>query len=357
MRWPIPVIGAATVAALIAGTVVLWPEPTVHLHAEFGSAEGIVPGTHVTVLGVPVGSVDSVDQALSSIEVTMSVSADTEIAADTNAWVVSPSVISDRYIELEPATEGHLLEPDATIPIERTHSPMSWDAVLTAVDDLVGALAPAPDSDQSSAGLLVGSLAHSLDGNGDAVARAIASLSSATTVVGNGSDDIAEIVDGLRTLLDAVTDNRTQLDSLARSVESTATVLDRQRGTVTAALTGLDDVMSSLGSIVSEHGADMTDTVAQLRGLASDLNARGPQLAELLEVAPVALGNVSDAVGPDNRLRVRLDFSSTLSQYPSARDLCNRTPLPLCSAPGLYNPITVPGESPLLAEIWGKAIG
>lgn len=357
MNRRIPVAIATITAAFVAGTALLWPEPVSRIHAEFRSAEGIAPGTHVTVLGVPVGSVESIDQRAEHIDVTMSVSAGTQIDADTHAWVVSPSVVSDRYLELEPATGDRILETDATIPLDRTHSPMSWDAVLTAVDDLVGALAPAPGSTQSSAGLLVESLARSTEGNGAAVAKAIASLSSATTVVGNGSDDIAGIVDGLRTLLDAVTANRTQLDSLARSVESTASVLDLQRNTVTAALTGLNEVMSSVSSILAEHGDEVTATVADLQGLAADLNARGPQLAELLEVSPVALGNVSDAVGVDNRLRVRLDFSTTLSQFPAARDLCSRTPLPLCSAPGLYNPITVPGEAPLLADMWEKAIG
>ncbi|MEK8073428.1 MCE family protein [Rhodococcoides navarretei] len=350
-------IVATIVAAGVAGTVLLWPEPVTRIHAEFHSAEGIVPGTHVTVLGVPVGSVESIDQETEYIDVTMSVSAGTQIDADTHAWVVSPSVISDRYLELEPATGDRVLDTGATIPLERTHSPMSWDAVLTAVDDLVGALAPPPGSTQSSAGVLAESLARSTEGNGAAVAQAIASLSTATTVVGNGSDDIAGIVDGLHVLLDAVTANRTQLDSLARSVESTASVLDRQRDTVTAALSGLNEVMSSVSSILADHGAEVTGTVADLRGLAADLDARGPQLAELLEVSPVALGNVSDAVGADNRLRVRLDFSTTLSQFPAARDLCSRTPLPLCSAPGLYNPVTIPGEAPLLADIWGKAIG
>ncbi|GAA3166078.1 hypothetical protein GCM10020255_051760 [Rhodococcus baikonurensis] len=47
-----------------------------------------------------------------------------DLPADASAYVLNPSVISDRHIELGPAyTGGETLKDGDQIPIERSHSP------------------------------------------------------------------------------------------------------------------------------------------------------------------------------------------------------------------------------------------
>ncbi|MFH8929936.1 MCE family protein, partial [Streptomyces pristinaespiralis] len=203
------------------------PHPRLTLTAEFTSTDAIFTGNTVTILGVPSGRVESVTPEGSRVRVALSLPSGTRIPADAQAWVLSPSVISDRTIELGPGYEGgEFLADGAVIPLERTHSPLTWDQLTASVNELTVALGPGTDG--GGIGDLIGEGAHALDGNGQAFNDAVQSISQASSVLAGASPDISELVKNLNTLVQLIADNQTQVDSLSNSVTVTARAFGTQ---------------------------------------------------------------------------------------------------------------------------------
>jgi phospholipid/cholesterol/gamma-HCH transport system substrate-binding protein len=120
------VLGAGAVivaAALVAGGVLVYhaSHKGTQVTAYFSEAIGVYPGSTVRVLGVPVGTVDSVQPQGTEVKVTMSVNSGVAVPADATAVVIEPSVVADRYVQLTPAyTSGPQLTDNAVIPVSRT---------------------------------------------------------------------------------------------------------------------------------------------------------------------------------------------------------------------------------------------
>ncbi len=104
--WTIRGFVIVVVLALCAAGLwyVVGPDRTRTIVAQFASVNGIYPGSSVAVLGMPVGTVEEVKSAGRVVEVRMSIPRDIVLPAEVSAFVMNPSVISDRFVELGPAT-------------------------------------------------------------------------------------------------------------------------------------------------------------------------------------------------------------------------------------------------------------
>src|SRR5689334_1464702 len=142
------VLGAGAVivaAALVAGGVLVYQgsHKGTQVTADFSETIGVYPGSTVRVLGVPVGTVDSVQPQGTEVKVTMTVNSGVPVPADAKAVVVAASVVSDRYVQLTPAyTGGPQLTDNAVIPVSRTAVPVEVDQIYTSINRLTQALGP-----------------------------------------------------------------------------------------------------------------------------------------------------------------------------------------------------------------------
>ncbi|RZS31224.1 phospholipid/cholesterol/gamma-HCH transport system substrate-binding protein [Herbihabitans rhizosphaerae] len=336
---------AFVVLALVATAVVLvvWPKPGTTIEAEFAQAEGIHPGSKVAVLGVPLGHVESVRPNGLSVTVRMTVPRGTKIPANVEAWLMSPAVISDQYVELSPAyTTGEALPDGGRIPVERTHAPVRWDKLMSSIDSLLVALGPDGANADGSLGKVLESAAALVRGRGPQFNSAITSISQASTIVATSMGDVQAVLTGVDKLVKALNANKSGVDSLAGSVNLAAAEFAGQRRTIADTITALTAAMSEVGALVRDHGATIGKDVAQLARIAGSLAGHQNQLAEVLDTMPLAMDNLSNAISPEHKLRIRLDFSTTLTQFPAGQEFCRRWPIPLCSGAGLVNPIHFP---------------
>src|SRR5215210_7053150 len=133
------------VVALLVALAFTWlggEEPKT-LTAHFPRTVSIYEGSDVRVLGVPVGTVDTVTPSGTDVEVTMSYDASVKIPRDAAAVIVSPSIVGDRVVQLTPVwTEGPVLADGATLEADRTAGPLELDQVYQSLDDLTVALGP-----------------------------------------------------------------------------------------------------------------------------------------------------------------------------------------------------------------------
>lgn len=108
------VVLAAVVVVAISATS---GGATYPLKAIYGSAPGLFPGANVDVLGVKVGTVNSVKNVGDTVVVGMRVDSGTHIPARALASLVAPQLLGQPNVDLEPGyTGGPVLESGAVIP-------------------------------------------------------------------------------------------------------------------------------------------------------------------------------------------------------------------------------------------------
>ena len=330
----------ALIAAGFAGVHFLGSATSVRITAEFTRTDGVFAGNAVTILGVPTGRVESVIEAGPVVRVELSLPRETRVPADAHAWVVSPSVVSDRAVELGPGyVDGPSLEDGAVIPVERTHSPLTWDQLTDSINDLVVALGPETSGGGTE---LVSLAAHAVDGNGERFRDAVQQISGATALVAGESENLTELVTALSGLVGTLSANRDVVGSVTESLTSTARQFAAQRAGISESLTALTDVLGQVSALISAHGDTLTHDIAELGALTGAIAEKREQLAEIVDVSPTGFENVANLVTDEGRARIRLNVSTNLAQFPATKELCDELPIPLCQGPGLVNPLEFP---------------
>lgn len=345
---------AVTICVLIllvaGGWVLVFPPNPVHrFSADFASADGIFAGSRVAVLGVHIGTVESVQPQGESVRVTMTVPRDAELPAGANAYIMSPAVISDRFVELGPAYRGGEQLPDgARIPVERTHAPIKWDELSRSLDTLLRAIGPdgVGAGGENGLGELVHNAAGMLSGNGPKIRSALANVSQASDLLATGVADVGPVLDNLDALTQVLAKHKSTVDSLTQNVSQAAAQFSEQQGAIADTISQLGQALGGINDLVRKHGSALTGDLSQLTTLSTTLAGHQRDLAETLDTLPLALDNFGRAVSPEGRLRIRLDVSTNLHEFPPTAAICERLPLPLCSGAGLVNPIPIPPNLP-----------
>ena len=117
----------------------------------FADTAGLFEGNDVGVLGVRVGKVTEIEPDGDAVRVTLTIDdPDVRFPERANAAVVARSVATDRYVEVTPVyAGGPQLRDGATIPLDRTVTPVDFDQVLASVDKLGRGLVDNPKATQS----------------------------------------------------------------------------------------------------------------------------------------------------------------------------------------------------------------
>lgn len=332
--------GLCVLALVIAGSLyVFGGNGNKRVVADFAYVNGIFEGSKVSVLGVPVGTVESVEPSGTFVRVVMSVPEDLRLPADVQSFVMNPSVISDRSIELSPAyTGGPELPSDAVIPVERNHSPINWDELMSSIDTLAGALGP----EGGNIGATLEATARSVDGLGPQMRTAIRNLSQATSVIAGSEDDIGALVDNLDRLTTAFARRQGTVDSVATSMAQIGDAMNTPEFEIGDTISELTVLFDQIDTLVRERGGDIGAVLADTRGVTGQFAAHNADFAEFLDLVPLLMQNIDRLITPDERARIRLNVSTTLTQLDVTRPLCDRYVIPLCSGAGMTNPISVP---------------
>lgn len=176
------VLTVALVALLVAGAAVIVRQEFFAprtITAYFTSATSIYPGDEVRVVGVRVGTIESIEPVGEQARFTLAVDRGVSIPADAKAIIVAPNLIAARYVQLTPAYEssGPVLPDDAVIGVERTAIPVEWDEVKEQLARLASELGPSGRVSDTSVSRFIDSAANAMAGNGDKLRETISQLS------------------------------------------------------------------------------------------------------------------------------------------------------------------------------------
>lgn len=290
----------ALVAVLVGGVYVLSSTGNSRsVVGYFTSAVGLYPGDQVRILGVPVGQVDSIEPRPNDVKITMSVSKDVKIPKDAKAIVLSPNLVSARFIQLTPAyTGGDELAAGGSIGLNRTGVPVEWDEVKESLTQLAAQLGPAAGSMQGPLGAAINQAADTLDGKGESFHDALRELSQAAGRLGDSRSDIFGTVKNLQALVDALSASNEQIVQFAGNVASVSQVLADSSRHLDNTLGTLNNALSDVRGFLHENNSTIVDTVNNLNDFAKTLSDQSDNIEQVLHVAGPGIANFYNIYDP-----------------------------------------------------------
>ncbi|QIS06395.1 MCE family protein [Nocardia brasiliensis] len=289
-------IALVLVAVLIVVGVLWWlfdRMTTTKITAYFDRSVGIYEGSDVRILGVPVGSVDSVEPQGDQVKIVMSVERRFDVPADARAAQITPSIVSDRYIQLTPVyTGGPKMSRTATIARDRTVTPVEVDQLYKSITELSDALGPNGANKEGAVNDLVRTGAANLDGNGEALANSLTQLSKAAKYLSDARGDIFDTVKNLQTFVTMLAENDAQVRQFNVQLADLSTFLAGERDDLGAALNLLSVALGDIARFIDNNRELIASNAEGLTTLTETLAKQRDDLAAALPVLPVALSNL-----------------------------------------------------------------
>ena len=299
-RWIRFAIVGALVVALIGGLYVVWPRmSTYKLVAYFASAAGIYPGDEVRVIGVPVGSVESITPQADAVRITMRVKDGVKLPADARAVIMAPNLVAARFVQLTPVyQQGPELGDGATIQLDRTAVPVEWDDVKTELTRLSQQLGPSAGQVQGPLSEFVNQAADTFDGNGDSFRRALRELSQTAGRLGDSSTDLFGTVKNLQILVDALSESNEQIVQFSGHLASVSQVLADSTVGLDGTLGSLNQALSDVRGFLDENNETLIGSIERLTDFTSILTNQTDDVEQILHVLPNAMVNFYNIYNP-----------------------------------------------------------
>jgi virulence factor Mce-like protein len=311
------VLAGVVVLLLIAATLLFLNngDDKRYLTVDFDQTNSVYKGSQVKILGVEVGTVESLTPRGKVVRVKIAYDGKQKLPADVKAVVVSPSIVGDRFIQLAPAYDGGaVLKDNAYLSVSRTAVPVELDAVYQSLDDLSVALGPKGDDAQGPLSKLVDGASDQLDGQGAQVNETLKNFGKLSSTLSDNKD---ELFGSLREVNDFVTLLKTNDSSVRAFNDSTAQVsevLAGERDDLAATLAALSKALVDVNGLVKENRTALRGNVDNIASLANVLAKRKSELEKITISAPTALSNVALAYnGTSGTLDTRADIPEVLA--------------------------------------------
>ncbi|HKD89134.1 MAG TPA: MCE family protein [Streptosporangiaceae bacterium] len=303
-RWVLSIAAAIVAAGLIIPGVLLYgaAHPAKHVTAYFAETIGVYPGSSVRVLGVQVGTVNSVQPDGTGVRVTMTLDPGIAVPADADAVVVAPSVVSDRYVQLTPAyTRGPQLGDGAVIPVSRTAIPVEVDQIYAALTKLANALGPNGANSHGALSELIKTGAANLSGNGSYLRQMITEFSGLSRALGGSAGDLFASVANLQSFTTMLKTNNGQVKLAERQLAEVSSFLAADRQDLSGAIRELAVALGQVKSFIGGNRSLLVANISKLAAITSLLSRERASLAEALDTAPLAADNLVNAYDAAHR--------------------------------------------------------
>jgi virulence factor Mce-like protein len=327
---------ACVLALVVAGGLwwILQNATTRRITAYFDQAVGVYAGSDVRVLGVKVGSIDSVTPEGTMVRVVLDVDRDVRVPATAQAIVVAPAVVSDRYVQLAPVyTGGPLMADTGVIPRARTATPVELDQLFDSVNRVSTALGPNGANANGDLSDLLNTLSANLAGNGQNLHDTITQLAKLASTLDNAKGDLFGTVDNLGAFTKTLADSDATVRLFARQVSDVTGFLAGQRGELAAAVAQLGAALGQVQDFIQRNRALIKSNVDNLAAVTKILVDERASLAEVLDNAPLALDDVVNSYDAS---------SGSLDARADLNDLANPPIVEVCHLLKQLTPANVP---------------
>ncbi|MFE6609406.1 MCE family protein [Amycolatopsis sp. NPDC057786] len=316
----------AIVLALVVAGALWWTLKDAgrnHVTAYFAGTVGLYEGNSVRMLGVDMGTVTKIQPMGNQVRVELEYDRSVPVPADAKAIIVSPSLVSDRYVQLAPAYKGGPRIADgAVIGLDRTEVPLEVDELAASLSRVSQSLGPNGANKNGSLSNLLDTAAKNFDGNGQALHDTITKLGQAAGTLSGNKDDLFKTVENLGSFSQTLVNSDKQVRDFERQLADVSGFLAGERENLSATVKQLSDTLTAVQAFIEKNRDRLKSNVDKLASVTKVLVDQRGALAEILDVAPVGLGNL---VNTYNASSGTLDARANLNELtqPPLVMVCN----------------------------------
>jgi virulence factor Mce-like protein len=307
---------------------------TFKLVAYFPRAVALYKSSQVKVLGLPAGTVDSVDVVGTEVKVTMSIDSSIPIPKDVSALIAPQSLIGERYIALSPAwRQGDEKAPSG---MELRNTPDDPNRVIIPVepDEALAELKKFIDAlDPEGLGKLITNLSDDLQGQGPTLNHALDQVSQIVVTFADKDQQLVDIVDHFDKFTATLSTRETQLGEILTTFAQATQVLADERTSLENLLAGLADLSRDGLTLVSKHAQSLRTDLETLTRLAQSIDVNLDTLVKLLDSGPILVTGIQNAYNPQLRaFNLRENFGPAAQEFLGPLfDFLGLTPPTVCA--------------------------
>lgn len=308
-------LAAGAAMAVLAGgltvTTLADDSSGIRLTAYFDRAVGVYPGSDLRILGVRVGEVESVRPQGTKVRVRLELDEGVQVPVGAHAVVVAPSVVADRYVQLTPAyRSGPRLDDDAVLDAAGNRTPMEIDQLYDQITELSRTLGPEGVNSEGALNKLLATGAANLDGNGAAIGDTVEQFGKAAKTLDGSSDDLFTTLSQLQSFTTMLKKKDTGVRTAQERLDEIVGFFADNKDDLTDALKELGIALGQVKTFIKDNRGELKKNVDKLVPVTQALVRQRASLAEAMDVAPLAAGNLVAAYDPDTRrLNGRADLN------------------------------------------------
>ncbi len=329
----IAIVAVIVVAVIVVSTT--GGGKTYKLTAYFSRAVGLYNGNDVRIMGVKVGQVDSITPEGPVVKVVMSYNGNDRVPANAKAVVITPSIVSDRYIQISPGyRSGPTLANNAVLGCppnspataacsNQTAVPLELDQIFGNINTLDAALGPQGANKNGALSNLVKISAANLKGNGDAFNKALTQFSAAISTLAGSRGDLFGTVTHLQQFTTTLANDDGGVRDLTRNLAKVGGQLSSERHDLGAALANLATALTEVQSFVAQNRTGLTGDIHGLAKVTDVLSQEKEAITQFTDLAPLALSDLSLSYDPVSQtLDTKGDLSVPLLRTGPSGALC-----------------------------------
>lgn len=243
--------------------------------ALFTEAGGIQSGNDVTVSGIKVGQVSSIELVNGDALIGFTVDAKYALGSQTRADIRTGTLLGERVLALESEGSG-TLDRDKPIPTSRTSTPYS---LTDAVGDLTANTA-ATDTDSLNQSL--DTLATTLDQIAPQLGPTFDGVSRLSRSLNNRNESLAELLKTAGDVTEIFSERSRQVNALILNANDLLAVLNDRRYAITSLLRSTAAVSRELTGVVADNEQELAPTLRHLNEVIAMLERNRDDLAKIL---------------------------------------------------------------------------
>jgi phospholipid/cholesterol/gamma-HCH transport system substrate-binding protein len=269
--------------------------------AYFPDTLALYPGDKIQIMGVKVGTIDSIEPAGDKMKVTFSYANKFKVPANATASILNPSLVASRTIQLSPPyTGGPVMEDNAVIPLDRTQVPVEYDELRDSINRILRDLGPTPEQPKGPFGDIIESAADGFAGKGEQLNRTLNGLSEALFALNEGRDDFFGVVKSLALFVNALYQSDQQFVALNDDLATFTSAFTNTDREVANALNDLNQLLTTTRQFLDENAEVLTHDVNNLAETTNAILQPDSRngLETALHVFPTLGANLMNIVSP-----------------------------------------------------------
>ncbi|MDH6243804.1 MCE family protein [Mycobacterium sp. OTB74] len=283
------ILGIFVVASLVLisfgyTSLPFWPQGKSYT-AYFNDAGGITPSSDVSVSGMKVGKVSSVELAGTSAKVNFTVDRKIRVGDQSLAAIKTDTVLGQKSLAVTPQGGGE----STVIPLGRTTTPYTLN---TALQDL-GQNASELDKPRLEQALHV--LTDSLHDATPQLRGALEGVANLSRSLNARDQALEQLLGHAKKVSDTLAQRAGQVNQLVTEGNQLFAALDERRQALSTLISGIRGVSEQLSGFVADNKREFGPALTQLNLLMGNLLERRDHISEALKRLPgyaTALGEV-----------------------------------------------------------------